>query len=133
MRSVFLDSVGLLALWNTADQWHDPSVEAMRRIQSSNCRLLTTTYVLLECGNAVSRTTVRSDVVSLLERLDRRGNLIRPTDADDRQAWSAYERGEGAMAGIVDHVSFAVMRRLGVREAFTNDRHFEAAGFLVPF
>ena len=31
-------------------------------------------------------------------------------------------------AGIVDQISFVVMRRLGVSRAFTNDRHFRAAG-----
>jgi len=30
-------------------------------------------------------------------------------------------------------VSFAVMRRLGITEAFTNDRHFGAAGFTTLF
>lgn len=40
---------------------------------------------------------------------------------------------EAAQAGIVDHVSFLVMRRLGITEAFTNDRHFSAAGFITLF
>jgi predicted nucleic acid-binding protein len=31
--------------------------------------------------------------------------------------------------GLVDELSFAVMRRLGLRRAFTNDQHFAAAGF----
>ena len=38
-----------------------------------------------------------------------------------------------SQAGIVDQVSFIVMRRLGIIEAFTNDKHFEAAGFRVLF
>ena len=42
------------------------------------------------------------------------------------------ERGEAGQAGIVDHVSFQVMRRLGITEAFTNDKHYQAAGFTVP-
>jgi len=133
MRPVFLDSVGLLAIWNTVDQWNAPAVEAMNRLRSSNRRLVTTTYVLLECGNAAARTSVRSDVVTLRAKLAKRGDLIRPSEDDDLMAWVAYERGEGAAAGIVDHVSFAIMRRLGITEAFTNDRHFAAAGFTVLF
>ena len=38
-----------------------------------------------------------------------------------------------ARPGIVDYVSFAVMRRLGIRQAFTNDRHFQEAGFETLF
>ena len=39
----------------------------------------------------------------------------------------------GRRGGIVDHVSFVVMRRLGLTQAFTNDAHFRAAGFEVLF
>ena len=35
--------------------------------------------------------------------------------------------------GFVDLISFHVMRRLGLAEAFTNDRHFQAAGFVTLF
>ena len=38
-----------------------------------------------------------------------------------------------AYAGIVDHVSFQVMHRLGITEGFTNDKHFKAAGFNLLF
>jgi predicted nucleic acid-binding protein len=41
----------------------------------------------------------------------------------------AYERGEADGAGIVDHVSFAIMRRLAISKVFSNDGHFRAAGF----
>jgi len=36
-------------------------------------------------------------------------------------------------AGIVDQISFRLMRRLGLSEAFTNDQHFRAAGFMPLF
>jgi uncharacterized protein len=38
-----------------------------------------------------------------------------------------------ATNGIVDHVSFTIMRRLGISKAFTNDGHFRAAGFETLF
>jgi predicted nucleic acid-binding protein len=61
------------------------------------------------------------------------GRLIEPTPEDFDQAWSAYGRGLAGEAGIIDHVSFVVMRRLGLTQAFTNDAHFRAAGFEVLF
>jgi uncharacterized protein len=36
-------------------------------------------------------------------------------------------------AGNVGHISFGVMTRLGIRQAFTNDSHFRAAGFETLF
>ena len=65
----------------------------------------------------------------------RSGSLGRsqPTTQEIEEAWAAYDRGEAGQAGIVDHVSFQVMRRLGISEAFTNDKHYQAAGFTVLF
>ena len=55
------------------------------------------------------------------------------TEDDWRAAWQSYRAGGAEAAGIVDHISFVVMRRLGITKAFTNDRHFRAAGFEVLF
>jgi predicted nucleic acid-binding protein len=65
--------------------------------------------------------------------LEDSGRLIEPTLEDWHQAWVAYARGDAAGAGIVDHVSFLVMRRLGITDVFSNDRHFKAAGFNTLF
>lgn len=42
-------------------------------------------------------------------------------------------RGEAAEAGIVDHVSFVVMRREGLTQVFSNDGHIRIAGFETLF
>ena len=133
MSPVFLDTVGLIALWDTNDQWHAAAETAYQKIVSQRKSALTTTYILLECGNTAARRTFRTDVCALRHTLERRSELIVPTEADWLTAWAAYERGEAGQAGIVDHVSFVVMRRLGITEAFTNDRHFQAAGFATLF
>lgn len=87
----------------------------------------------MECGNAAARRPYRSDVDDLRVRLASRGRLLAPTDQEVEFAWLAYRRGRPGSAGIVDHVSFLVMRRLGLTEAFTNDAHFRAAGFQALF
>ena len=62
-----------------------------------------------------------------------KGWLIEPTASDLDTAWAEYRAANVGAAGIVDHVSFVVMRRLGITDAFTNDRHFQAAGFATLF
>ena len=39
MNAVFLDTIGLLALWDEADQWHEPADQAFARLSRSVCRL----------------------------------------------------------------------------------------------
>ncbi len=129
---VFLDTVGLLALWDTADQWHAVADAAFRSITSRRRPMVTTRFVLLECGNA-ARRPYRSRFGTLRQTLEQRQEVVIPTEDDWVRAWAAYDRGDAGQAGIVDQVSFVVMRRLGLDEAFTNDRHFQAAGFATLF
>jgi predicted nucleic acid-binding protein len=133
MTGVFLDTVGLLAVWDTSDQWHVPAAEAYRNLLHRGCPLLATNAVLLECGNAAARRPYRQRVKALREALLEEHLLVEPTVEEVAAAWEAFDRREAGQAGIVDHLSFAVMRRLGLTEAFTNDRHFQAAGFLTLF
>lgn len=133
MRTVFLDTVGLLALWDKTDQWRQAASAARASLGVAGVRLVTTPLVLMECGNAAARKPYRSDVCLLRERLTRHGNLIQPTEAEIEEAWSAYRRDSAGGAGIVDHISFIIMRRLGITDAFTNDRHFKTAGFNTLF
>lgn len=133
MNDVFLDTVGLIAAWNKADQWHSAAETAYQKLLQDGKRLLTTPLVLWECGNAAARRPFRSHVNRLRHFLIPERLLIEPNAEEIEAAWAAYDRGEAAQAGIVDHVSFVVMRRLGITEAFTNDRHFQAAGFVTLF
>jgi uncharacterized protein len=133
MNPVFLDTVGLLALWNRHDQWHAAAKRAFDALVATERGFLTTTFVLLECGNAATRRPFRREVCLLRQRLEAAGLLVAPTNVDWQLAWLAYDRGEGAEAGIVDCVSFVVMKRLGISEVFTNDQHFRAAGFQILF
>jgi len=133
VTAVFLDTVGLLALWDASDQWHVAAEPASARLMEARSKLLTTSFVLLECGNAAARRPYRHAVTRLRERLETAGLLIIPTTEDWNQAWAAYSRAEADSAGIVDHASFTVMRRLGLTQVFTNGAHFRAAGFDVLF
>ena len=38
MRTVFLDTVGLIALWNLSDQWHAAAAGAYQRLDPNATR-----------------------------------------------------------------------------------------------
>ena len=131
--AILLDTVGILATWDRADQWHDPADRVLQSLLRAKRASITTSLILYECGNAAARTPFRARVDVLRTSMARDGRVIDPEPNDLEQAWEAYARGEAGQAGIVDHVSFAVMRRLGLIRAFTNDAHFRAAGFETLF
>ena len=132
MNTVFLDTVGLLALWDASDQWHSAAEAAFVNLGGEKA-LLTTSFVLLECANAAARRPYRHAVERLRQRMEASQMLVFPTDEDWRSAWSTYRQSDVGQPGIVDYVSFAVMHRLGIQQAFTNDRHFQDAGFETLF
>jgi predicted nucleic acid-binding protein len=133
MTPVFLDTVGLLAVWNRADQWHAAAERVFTDLLRTNRVLMTTPFIFIECGNAAARTPFRPRVDALRRAFVAEGRLIEPTAEDTDEAWTAYDRGLAGQAGIVDHISFVLMRRLGLSQAFTNDAHFRAAGFETLF
>jgi predicted nucleic acid-binding protein len=133
VNKVFLDTIGMMAVWDVADQWHAAAEIVYKKLLSQGRLLVTTEMVLLECGNTAARRPYRRRVVALRETLIDGGLLIVPTRDEVEQAWADYDRGEAGEAGIVDHLSFQVMRRLGLSEALTNDWHFRAAGFTTLF
>jgi len=133
MNPVLLDTTGLIAVWDVADQWHDDAEPVFLNLVKSGGSILTTTLILYECGNAAARRPYRTTVDDLRTWLALKGWLIEPTASELDAAWADYRAASAGAAGIVDQVSFQVMRRLGISEAFTNDKHFQAAGFTVLF
>jgi uncharacterized protein len=133
LKPVFLDTVGILAMLDRDDQWHSVAAPVYESLVRSGRPMVTTPLVFYECGNAASRGLGRPKVDALRRLMASEGQVIEPTAEEVEAAWSDYVRGLAGEAGIVDHVSFAVMRRLGLTDAFTNDKHFAAAGFTTLF
>jgi predicted nucleic acid-binding protein len=133
LTTVFFDTVGLIALWDEADQWHDAAQQAFAKLLQSRAKGVTTNAVLLECGNAAARRPYRHEVNQLRQHMAAIGRLVILTDVEWDAAWTAYDHREASGAGIVDRSTFIAMRRLGLTQAFTNDSHFTAAGFETLF
>ncbi len=51
MNPVLLETVGLIAAWDKADQWHDYAEPVFLSLARSGRTILTTTLILYECGN----------------------------------------------------------------------------------
>ena len=129
MKPVFLDTVGLIAVWDEDDQWHTPAARAFAQLVRQQAVMVTTPYVLAECGNAASRRPYRAEVVGLRVALEQKKRVLSPTDDDWQEAWQRYAADRPGGPGVVDQLSFLVMRRYGLTQAFTNDQHVRAAGF----
>ena len=133
MRIVFLDTVGLIGLWDKSDQWHTKASAAYEALSQSPFIAVTTPLVLYECANAASRRPYRKLLLDLRSRLSAENLVIPPSEDELAEAWTQYSSERYGTASLVDITSFIVMRRLGITEAFTNDQHFKAAGLITLF
>jgi predicted nucleic acid-binding protein len=133
VSDVFLDTVGVLALLNHSDQWRADALVAFNALQANRRGFMTTDLVFYEAGNALARTSLRAAVDALRVELRDQDRIESPTNADCEAAWQFYRQAAAGAASIVDCISFAVMRRLGLTDVFSNDQHFQAAGFQTLF
>jgi len=80
VNGVFLDSAGLIALWNRRDQWHEAAAASFIAL-SPAAALVTTSYIVAECGNTFSRSEIRELLGDLSDQLAMEDTLIFPNDA----------------------------------------------------
>jgi predicted nucleic acid-binding protein len=95
VRTIFLDTVGLLALWDESDQWNESAQRAYEQFSAEPVRMVTTSFVLLECGNAAARRPYRHDVADLWHALEQTHDLIHPTAGQLAEAMGGVHRPAG--------------------------------------
>ncbi len=133
---VFLDTNGWLALLNASDALHPVAEATWLRLLAKGATVIVTDWVVAETGNGLARTRARSRFAEAVEMVSSssRARLIQVSDRHFERALQLYASRPDKTWGLVDCASFVVMEDEGVTEAFTNDRHFEQAGFepLLP-
>jgi predicted nucleic acid-binding protein len=130
-RVVFLDTSYAIALSASADQLHESAVRVAERIESENVSLVTTRAVVVEIGNALSKSKYRRAAVELLQSLeeDPTVEIVPLTEELYERAARLYAGRADKEWGMTDCISFVLMLERGLTEALTADEHFRQAGF----
>src|SRR5437763_422827 len=127
---IFVDTSFVLALINERDQYHDQAEALSYRFDFSF--LVTTDAVLLEIGNALAKD-FRKGAVEIIKvlRNSRRVEIVSIDEKLFEKGLNFYERHNDKVWGLVDCISFVVMREIRVTEVLTFDSDFAQAGFIV--
>ena len=128
---VFLDAAYAIALAAPSDQLHHRAVVLAEQLEADRTCLVTTQAVLLEVGNALSKRRFRAAAVELLSSLEADPSVeVVPLSSElYTEAFGLYRGRFDKEWGLIDCVSFVVMKARGLTEALTADEHFEQAGF----
>ena len=130
MDRIFADTSAWYAFINR----RDPNHKAVKAVmQAWEGRILFTDYVLDEILTLVRSRAGHGLAVQVgsLLRTGEGGLLVRVEPHDTEEAWAQFCRDDDKDYSFTDCCSFAVMRRLKVRQAAAVEDHFRQAGFLV--
>ena len=125
--SVFVDTSALYALLDEADANHLEASDALRRIAGTE--LVTHAFIVVETCALVGRRLPWAASERLIDGLLPVVDVRSVDDGLRRSALTANSSSGPARVSLVDHVSFALMRSLGVTRAFAFDDDFAREGF----
>ncbi|MBM4296375.1 MAG: type II toxin-antitoxin system VapC family toxin [Deltaproteobacteria bacterium] len=127
-NKTFIDTLFVVALINQRDAYHQKATQLADEYEGK--LLLTTDVVLLEIGNALARNFKQQAVEVIDDFLwSSEVEIVRLSPPLFENAYSLYRQYQDKEWGLIDCVSFVVMREAGVSEALTFDQHFTQAGF----
>ncbi len=125
----FVDSSFWIALQARRDQRHSEARLLWARETDS---LLTTTPILAETWTFLRRRLGHPQAWDFVDAVhgSPRVTIYRVDQPTEDEAWAWLRRHDERRYSFVDATSFAVMRRLRLREALAFDDDFSAAGFV---
>jgi len=128
----FTDTGAWFALFYRRDSHHPDAVRIWHRTERERIRIITTNHVLDELATLLARrTSYNFSGNRLREIYDSDIRIERPMESDELDALDFFLKYADQKISFTDCLSFVVMRKLGLRKAFTFDRHFEYAGFEI--
>ena len=128
MIRTFIDTFYVVALVNVRDDYYEKANELVEIYDKAS--LLVTDAVLLEIGNSLARDH-KPQAIAIFDEFFASEDIeiIRLDETIFAKAFELYRTQNDKTYGMVDCISFIVMREHGITDALTHDKHFVQAGF----
>lgn len=135
MKSIFLDSSGLIALLSKNDNNHESAANYWYNLMAQDIAVYLTDYVFDETYT-VLRSHVGYEIAVKFGELVMESSALNLINVDDelfRAAWNIILKYSDKTYSFTDSTSFAVMDVYGIETTFSFDKHFAQHGFtLLP-
>ncbi len=124
----FIDTSYFYARMVQNDQWHR---RAKKAAAIPNLVAVTSSLVVNETASLLQAKGRFSAALTFLRgiRSSPDARIIHVDPVLQAEAWDLFGKWGAMGANMVDCSSFAIMRSLSLKKAFTFDEHFRAAGF----
>ena len=124
-KIIFVDTGALFAAANAKDKDHQRAKDFLTKLAEEEVSLLVTNFIIAEIYTLMLRKIGRDKAIEYVEKLRSTAEIERVSEEDENTAWQIILRYQDKDFSYVDATSFAVMERLGIRDAFAFDGHFE--------
>jgi uncharacterized protein len=133
MTRYFVDAFYWIALLSRRDQWHGRVLAFDATL--GDATLYTTDEVLTEFLAFFSASDLRTRAAAFAQRIlwDVRTTVIPQTRTGFLDALALYQARPDKAYSLTDCISMQAMRREGLTDVLTNDRHFTQEGFHILF
>ena len=133
MKPIFVDTAALIALGNQRDKFHTQAARLFKQYTLERRKCVTTNAVLLELTNAFSSALHKPLALQLIHLIvsSPQWNVVyvdKPLMERGLQYFSARSDKDWS---LVDCIGMLVAQDWNITEIFTNDHHFEQAGFVT--
>ncbi len=132
-RQVFLDTSAWLAVLDKDDAHHSRAVEVYRRLLESQTTFVTTILVLAETQVLLRRKGGHEKALQFITTANQspRIEIVYPNARSEVDAKQILRQFTDQDFSLTDAISFAWMQTAHIKEAFTYDSHFAAAGYTM--
>lgn len=125
----FVDTSAILAILSSSDTHHKSSARAWEKLLNQEVQLITSNYVVLETSALLQHRLGLAALRDFSENILPVLSVQWVDESVHRSATASVLIAGRKKLSLVDCVSFELMRRLGVQEALTLDKHFREQGF----
>lgn len=133
MTAIFIDTSAFIALYLIGDDFHQKAVSFLKSLKGK-ATFATSNFVLDEVYTLLRSKKGRKVSIEFAEFLVQNAEVVklrRISLEDEKDAFEYFKKFDFSGLSFTDCTSFALMKRFGIKEVFTFDRHFAQANFTV--
>ncbi len=131
--AIFVDTSFFKALIDDKDIFHNEAVQKLAELKDSGVNFVTSNFILDESFTLI-RVKCGLKLALELKRYLEESSIVlkiaRVTVADEAGAWKWFLK-DWSKLSFTDCVSFALMKRLGLKNVAAFDNDFKRAGFQI--
>lgn len=129
MTKILVDTSALLAILSVRDAAHKIAKPTWDRLILEDVSLYTHNYLIIEASALIQNRLGMNAIQDLHRNILPMLEIEWITRQQHREIINTYLLANRRQLSLVDCASFEIMRRHGIRKAFTFDKHFAEQGF----